>query len=32
MIDSVTGWFEVNKNNDKKAMTIATLVETKWMV
>ena len=28
MIDPVTGWFEVMQYRDKKAMTIANLVET----
>ena len=32
MIDPVTGWFEVTQYNDKKAMTIANLVETTWLV
>ena len=32
MIDPITGWFEVTQYSDKKAMTIATLVETMWLV
>ena len=32
MIDPVTGWFEVAQYNDKKAMTIADLAETTWLV
>ena len=32
MIHPVTRWFEITKYNDKKAMTIANLVETTWMV
>ena len=32
MIDPVTGWFEVTQYRDKKAMTIANLVETTWIV
>ena len=28
MIDSVTGWVKVTEYNNKKAMTIANLVET----
>ena len=31
MIDPVTGWFEVAQYSDKKAMTIANLVETTWL-
>ena len=32
MIYPVTGWFEVTQCNDNKAMTIANLVETTWLV
>ena len=32
MIDPVTGWFEITQYNDKKAMKIAKLVETTWLV
>ena len=32
MIDPITGWFEVTQYNNKKAMTIANLVETPWLV
>ena len=32
MIDPVTRWFEVTKYNDRKATTIANLVETTWLV
>ena len=32
IIDPVTWWFEVIQYNDKKAMTIATLVETTCLV
>ena len=32
MIDPVTKWFEATQYNDKKAMTIANLVETTWLV
>ena len=31
MIGPVTGWFEVTQFNEKKAMTIADLVETIWL-
>ena len=31
MIDSVTGWFEVVRYDDKRAITIANLVKTTWM-
>ena len=31
MIDPVTGWFEVTQYNDKRAMTIANLVEITWL-
>ena len=32
MIDTVTRWFEVTKYSDKKAMMIANLVQTMWLV
>ena len=32
IIDPITGWFEVTLLRDKKAMTIANLVETTWLV
>ena len=32
MIDPITGWFEITQYNNKKAMTIANLVETMWLV
>ena len=32
IIDYVTGLFEVTQYCDKKEMTIANLVETKWLV
>ena len=32
MIDPVTRWFEITQYSDKKAMTIANLVETMWLV
>ena len=32
MIDPVTGWFEVTQYRNKKAMKIANLVETTWLV
>ena len=31
MIYPVTGWFEVTQYSNKKAMTIANLVETTWL-
>ena len=31
MIDPVTGWFEVLRYDDKRAITIANLVETTWI-
>ena len=31
MIDIVTGWFEVVRYDDKISITIANLVETKWL-
>ena len=31
IIDPITGWFEVTQYSDKKAMTIANLVETMWL-
>ena len=32
MIDIITGWFEVTKYLNKKAMRIANLVGTMWLV
>ena len=32
MIDTTTEWFEMMQYRDKKAMTIANLVKTTWMV
>ena len=32
MIDPVTGWFEVTQYRNKKAMTIANLIENTWKV
>ena len=32
IIDPITRWFEITQYNDKKAMTIANLVETTWLV
>ena len=32
MVNPVTGWCEVTQYSDKKAMTIANLVETTWLV
>ena len=31
MLDPVTGWFEVLRYDDKRAITIANLVETTWL-
>ena len=31
MIDSVTGWFEIVRYDDKRSTTIANLVETTWL-
>ena len=31
MIDPVTGWFEIVQYDDKRAITIANLVETMWL-
>ena len=31
MIDPVTGWFEIEKYEDKRAISIANLVETMWL-
>ena len=31
MIDPVTGWFETMQYNDKGAITITKLAETKWL-
>ena len=32
MIDPITGWFEVKQYSDKKAITIANLLEIMWLV
>ena len=32
MIDPATAWFEITQHNDKKAMTVANLVGTTWLV
>ena len=31
MLDTVTGWFEVVRYDDKRAITITNLVETMWL-
>ena len=31
MIDLVTGWFKTTQYNEKRAITIANLVETKYL-
>ena len=31
MIDSITGWFEVVRYDDKRAINIANLIETTWL-
>ena len=31
MIDPVTGWFEGVRYDDKRAITVTNLVETKWL-
>ena len=31
MIDTITGWFEVVRYVDKRAITISTLVESTWL-
>ena len=31
MVDPVTGWFEIAQYNDKRAISITDLVETKWL-
>ena len=31
MIDPITGWFEIAQYEDKRAIYIANLVETKWL-
>ena len=31
MIYPVTGWFEIMQYNDKRAISIANLVETTWL-
>ena len=32
MIDRITGWLEITKYNNKRAMKIANFVETTWLV
>ena len=32
MIEPFTGWFEVTQYRNKKAMTIANVLETTWLV
>ena len=32
MMYPITGWFEVTQYSDKKLMTIASFVETTWLV
>ena len=31
MINTVTGWFEIAQYDDKRAISIANLVETTWL-
>ena len=31
MIDHVTGWFEITQYDDKRAISIANLIENMWM-
>ena len=31
MIDAVTGWFKIAQYEDKRAISIANLVETMWL-
>ena len=31
MIDPVTGWFKITQYDDKRAISIANLVETMWL-
>ena len=31
MINPVRGWFEIAKYNEKRAISIANLVETMWL-
>ena len=31
MIDHVTGWFEITQYDNKRAISIANLVETMWL-
>ena len=31
MIDPLTGWFEISEYDDKRAISIANLVETTWL-
>ena len=30
IVDPVIGWFEITQNDDKRAISIANLVETTW--
>jgi hypothetical protein len=31
MIDPATGWFEIKQYDDKKSITVATIVEQEWL-
>ena len=31
MIEPVKGWFEITQHDSKRAISIANLVETKWV-
>ena len=31
MLDPVSGWFEITQYDDKRAISIANLVETMWL-
>ena len=31
MIDPITGWFKIYQYEDKRAISIVNLVETKWL-
>jgi transposase InsO family protein len=31
MIDSITGWFEIQQYDDKKSVTVANIVEQEWL-
>ena len=31
MIDPITGWFEINQYDNKRAVSIANLLETTWL-